>query len=121
LFNNEKKNVNLKYLNDFNNVKDNNKEKLNLIKNKEINFCIEGLNKIKLNKNKNNYVLIKNIIFNKGEYLKKIVNLDKNEFNLLNGLFKKFYILNRKKNTYLHSIITKKTMLTHIHYNSIFN
>jgi hypothetical protein len=79
------------------------------------------LDSIKINNNKEDYVLSNNKFFDKKEYLKEIININEGEINLLNSLFKKFYNMKSKKNTYIKSLLKKKYMLLHLYTNSLSN
>ena len=118
VLNKDKNDVNFKDSNNLN-ILINKKEEMNSFNEKDINLIKTGVDKIKLNKYKKDSTLFKNIIYNKKEYLKNILNLNKGKKNILYGLFKQFYILEGKKSTYLESISNKKRILFYINPNSI--
>jgi len=118
VLNKEKNYVNFKDSNNLN-ILIKNKEEMNSFNEKDINLIKTGVDIIKLNKYKKDSTLFKNIIYNKKDYLKKILNLNKGKNNILYGLFKQFYTLEDKKSTYLESISNKKRILFYINPNSI--
>jgi len=118
ILNKEKNYVNSKSSNNLNIIK-NKKEAMNSFNEKDINLFKPSVDRIELNKYKKDSTLFKNIIYNKKEYLKNILKLNDGKKNILDGLFKQFYILDSKKSTYLELISKKKRILFYINPNSI--
>jgi len=118
ILNKEKNYVNSKSSNNLNIIK-NKKEAMNSFNEKDINLFKPSVDRIELNKYKKDSTLFKNIIYNKKEYLKNILKLNDGKKNILDGLFKQFYIINNKKSTYLELISKKKRILFYINPNSI--
>ena len=100
----------------FKNEKNNNNDKHNNFLNRKVDNNI-------INNNKKEYSLFNDKLLHKKEYLNYILDINKEGVNILSSLFKKFYVIKRKKNTctYLRSISNKKNMLLHLYIHPLSN
>jgi len=100
----------------FKNEKNNNNDKHNNFLNRKVENNI-------INNIKKEYSLFNDKLLHKKEYLNYILDINKEGVNILSSLFKKFYVIKRKKNTctYLRSISNKKNMLLHLYIHPLSN
>jgi hypothetical protein len=105
---------------DLNLKKEKNREISSLYYN-NINLLDTKINNVDINNNKSECNLFNDKLFDKKEYLKNIINMNKNEINILNSLFKRFYIIEPEKKAYFRRISDKKNIFLDLYTNSLSN